>query len=590
MDLEFFIIPLYLISIAFIGLIFLYAFYFKIKKAGHSSFKYRSLFNWNSDGVVYFYPDGRIHKVNSKAEALLGFQEEELKFKDWRALVDQATIPVIEENVGKVISGIGIEDYEVTLISKSGQSLSVLMKHIPILVDAKMSGIFTVFKDISLQKQLEEQYQALAYTDQLTGIANRRAFEENLEILLEKQLPFSLFYLDFDRFKWINDQLSHRDGDTFLKEASRIMSLIIPEDCFLARLGGDEFAMILPDVQRSEVELYANRLRQEFLLPFHYEGSVLQSTLSIGIAMFPIHGENTEELLHHADQALYKVKEKGGNGFHIYQLEQLRIEAIERGLRFALKNDELQMVYQPKMNLGDLTVLGAEALMRWNHPKLGSVPPVEFIPIAERKGFIQDMTFWAIKTSCKEVKEIGSSGFPPFYVAVNLSPQLLKIDNLDEKILCILEEIDFPASHLILEITETALIENLEQSKKMLNKLIMAGIRIAMDDFGTGFSSLNSLRHLPISVLKIDKSFVSQLHDNVKDVKIVNTIIDLAKTMNFKVLAEGIENEKQLAILSKMNCDYGQGYYFSMPLPIKDLLIKINILSIKKDTKIRSVI
>ncbi|QIZ67552.1 putative bifunctional diguanylate cyclase/phosphodiesterase [Geobacillus subterraneus] len=430
--------------------------------------------------------------------------------------------------------------------------------------------VIVTVKNISERKQYEEKLRQLAYFDSLTGIANRSYFERHIDELIASGTPFALCYLDFDKFKWINDHFSHQAGDYFLREAVKRVRQALRHGDFFARVGGDEFVLLLPNVTKTEMAALAERLVSSFHEPFYYEKQLIQSTLSIGIAFFPKDSDRIEQVMKYADQALYEVKERGRNGYAFYRPTEHRHTIIEQDLPFAIMRGQFYLCYQPKVQLTKGRAMGVEALLRWRHPALGDVPPLDFIPLAEESGFIFEITLWVLERACRQVKE-WERKFPGLKLAVNLSPFLLNRPELVEHVKRILRETGLAPDRLILEVTESGLMENIETGRHILTELQQLGVQAAIDDFGTGFSSLAYIRNLPVSLLKIDRSFIRGIVENSKDATIVDTIIHLAKSLDLEVLAEGVETESQVALLSQMDCDYAQGFYFSRSLEAEKL-------------------
>ncbi|KYD16188.1 putative bifunctional diguanylate cyclase/phosphodiesterase [Saccharococcus caldoxylosilyticus] len=434
----------------------------------------------------------------------------------------------------------------------------------------ELDYVIVTIKNIGERKRYEEKLRQLAYFDSLTGIANRSHFERYIKQLVESQTAFALCYLDFDKFKWINDHFSHQAGDYFLQEAvKRVQSVLRAED-FFARIGGDEFVLLLPNVTKEEMAKLADKLVTAFHQPFYYEKQLIQSTLSMGIAFFPKDSDRIEQVMKYADQALYNVKEQGRNGYAFYRPTENRKAVIEQDLPFAIMCEQFYLCYQPKIKLGSGAAMGVETLLRWRHPSLGEIPPLEFIPLAEASGFIFEITLWVLEHACRQVKE-WQMKCPGLKLAVNLSPFLLNRPELIHHVKHILHATNFASEHLILEVTESGLMENIETGKNILTELEKIGIQVAIDDFGTGFSSLAYIRNLPVSLLKIDRSFIQGIAENSKDATIVDTIIHLAKSLDIQVLAEGVETYPQVALLEQMHCDFAQGFYFSKSLEAEKL-------------------
>lgn len=429
--------------------------------------------------------------------------------------------------------------------------------------------------------------------DALTGLANRVLFTEVLtrRLALEHEAVrngtpggsggmFAVLFLDLDRFKIVNDSLGHEAGDALLVEVGRRLTEAVrgnswdASDDLVARLGGDEFAVLLSWVSTQETaELVADRILKVLSAPLRVQERELTIGASIGIAMCDRNYQTGAEMLRDADTALYRAKALGRSRSVTFGLE-LRAQAIRRleietDLRLALEQNQLLVYYQPKVDLAADKLVGFEALVRWRHPVRGIVSPNEFIPIAEESDLIVPIGFWVLRESCRALKawQQKYSWSPPLLVSVNLSVRQFVLPDLTERIKAILDETGLAASSLKLEITESVLIEDLTDAARIFAALKALGIQLKIDDFGTGYSSLSYLSQLPFDSLKIDRSFLAKMCDDPQALGMVKTIIELGRNMGMEVIAEGIENECQLAQLKELGCAYGQGYYFSAPIP-----------------------
>jgi diguanylate cyclase (GGDEF)-like protein len=424
--------------------------------------------------------------------------------------------------------------------------------------------------------------------DGLTGLPNRRLFLERTDRALERARSASakcaVLHIDLDRFRQINEALGHRVGDLVLKSVAqrldrsvRVSDLIgtaarQAESSPLCRVGGDEFLLFLPDVHSVDrVALIARRILAEVSEPFCRDGKDLFVTSSIGIALFPGDGQDAEALSGNAGVALSHAKQHGGNDYRFYS-KSLNAESLERlslesQLRTALDRDELLLYYQPKVDVGTGQTIGAEVLMRWQHPELGLLLPDRFISIAEETGLISSLGEWALEAACRQNGVWQSAGAAPVPVSVNVSSKQFHSGNLPRKIRAALQANGMEAKYLALEVTESLLIENPDATLAMLREIREMGVKISVDDFGTGYSSLSYLKSLPLDELKIDGSFVSGVPGSADDVAIVTAIIAMAHSLGLKVVAEGVEKEEQLAFLEERGCDEYQGSLCSMPLP-----------------------
>ena len=440
----------------------------------------------------------------------------------------------------------------------------------------RMAGSQT---DITTWKQAEEKLVYEALHDTLTGLPNRFFLMECLRQALQlakrhSDYLFAVLFIDLDRFKVINDSLGHMIGDQLLIAiAHRISNCLRPTDT-IARLGGDEFVILLADVKdRESATRVADRLQEELLLPFNLEGHEVFSAASVGIAFSNVGYDRPEDLLRDADIAMYRAKAHGRARYAIFQSgmhsKAVALLQIETDLRRAIERHELQLHYQPIVSLRTCQVTGFEALIRWAHPQRGMISPSEFVPVAEETGLITPMGWWVLQESCRQM-QYWHEQFPsphPLIVNVNLSSKQFS-PHLVKQISQILEETHLPPQYLKLEITESILMENAESAVATLSQLKKLGTLLAIDDFGTGYSSLNYLHRFPIDTLKVDRSFVSKVDIDGEQLAIARTIITLAWNLGMEVVAEGVETLKQLAQLRSLQCDYAQGFLFSLPLDV----------------------
>jgi diguanylate cyclase (GGDEF)-like protein len=379
-------------------------------------------------------------------------------------------------------------------------------------------------------------------------------------------------FLDLDRFKFINNSLGHHVGDLLLKEvAARLIGCLRNTDT-VSRLGGDEFTMILDDIAKLEDSvLVAEKIFSAFATPFRLEDHEVFVTSSVGITVYPADGETAEELLRNADTAMFHAKEKGRNNFQFFA-EELNARMSERlslktGLRRALQRDEFLLHYQPRIDLATGMVACAEALIRWQHPEKGLIPPAKFIPLAEETGLIIPIGEWVLRTACAQNKSWQVAGLPPMRVSVNVSVRQFTQQNIEDVIGDILAETGLGPEFLELEITESVIMVNPDQAIKTLGELKGMGISLAIDDFGTGYSSLMNLKRLPVDIIKIDRSFISGIAVEKSDETLVSTIISMGHNLGLSVVAEGVETDEQLAFLAERKCQEVQGFYLSEPLP-----------------------
>ncbi|QDH22343.1 EAL domain-containing protein [Saccharibacillus brassicae] len=424
------------------------------------------------------------------------------------------------------------------------------------------------------QSRSDAMIYRMAYHDSLTGLPNRRFFQEKLSETIRQVeadgLKLALLYLDLDRFKMVNDSLGHGSGDELLVEIARRLAASLGPDKFVARHGGDEFVVLLIDGQVPESELIAQRLLDIFIRPFEVGGYELFVTPSIGISIYPEHGADAAALLQNADAAMYAAKEAGKDTYAVYDAHSETQDGarilLENDLRKSLERRELQLFYQPQVSLFPTRRIGAEALLRWHRGQSEWISPGDFIPLAEETGLILQIGEWVIREACRQGKQWIDAGYEPFIMAVNLSPRQFRQSGLVDLIRSILHETGYPPEYLELEITEGMTLD-VESASGKMRQLRDLGVQISIDDFGTGYSSLNYLKRLPISRLKVDRSFVRDIETDLGDRDIVKAIIAMAHNLKITVIAEGVENEDQLAFLEANGCDEIQGYLFGRPVP-----------------------
>ncbi|MHB1404918.1 MAG: putative bifunctional diguanylate cyclase/phosphodiesterase [Desulfitobacteriaceae bacterium] len=433
--------------------------------------------------------------------------------------------------------------------------------------------------DIKEYKEDNESIKRMAYHDALTGLPNRYLFDDRLSVALEQarryQHMLGVMFLDLDHFKCINDTLGHAVGDQFLQEVARRLQGCLREGDTVSRMGGDEFTVLLPEViSQNDAVKVAQRVIEALKQPFWMDDRELYITSSIGIAIHPKHGEDAETLLRLADVAMYQAKSAGRNNYKVFTpgmnagtLERMDLEC---GLRHALERQELLLYYQPQLDVRTGKIVGAEALLRWQNPKWGLVLPLHFIPLAEENGLISSIGEWVLRTACAQNVMWQKSGYSSLRIAVNLSVRQFQQPNLVRLVADVLEETGLDPELLELEITESVAMQNVDFTSRKLKELKRMGVRIAIDDFGIGYSSLNYLKRLPITTLKIDKTFINDCTSNHEDAMIISAVVALAKSLQYKVIAEGVETHGQFAFLQKTNCDEVQGYLFGKPVPAED--------------------
>ena len=446
--------------------------------------------------------------------------------------------------------------------------------------DGEIINYLAIEDDITEKKQVEEQVKYLAHYDQLTGLPNRVLLEDHFQfaisIAARNHEKLAVMFMDLDNFKNVNDGLGHSVGDKLLIEVSKRLKEALREEDLVARLGGDEFIIILPKTDVNGAAILAQKLVDKIAQPFQIGLYKLSCTPSIGIAIYPDDGNETEVLSKNADAAMYKVKQFSKNGFMFFtpemQAKSKRNLELTTALRTALQSNELHLVYQPQISLKGNKVIGAEALLRWENNDFGFISPAEFIPIAEETGLINEIGLWVLETAISDMKQLCSWVVDGFQMSVNLSVVQFRNRNLVSDVESLLNKYDLPASRLTLELTEAVAMNEPEVGIATMDELHKLGVSIAIDDFGTGYSSLSYLKRFRVHKLKIDKSFVDDIEHDAEDKAIVAAIISMAKSLDLQAIAEGAETQGQIDILTEQGCDQVQGYYFSKPLLFNDLL------------------
>ncbi|WP_144512836.1 EAL domain-containing protein [Bacillus sp. FJAT-22090] len=472
------------------------------------------------------------------------------------------------------------ENEELKFKDIAGNLIVCLFDAQPIFEDDRMIGAFGQFRDISDRYLLQEKYNYLAYHDDLTHLSNRRHIQKEIKAIIEEKnkgyhRTLALLFIDLDRFKIINDNFSHSYGDKFLIEVSKRLHGCLGEKDILARFGGDEFIFLLKDFDDVDyVTKKAKKILQLFQQPFHVGEKELHTTASIGVAIYPDYSITMEQLMVYADNAMYQAKSQGKNRYVIHTSELLDVMMdeymLEVDLRRALEQQEFVLHYQPQINNISGELVGFEALIRWQHPKLGLIPPEKFIKLAEENGLITQIGEWVFNEACSQNKKWQDAGMTPVKMSINLSTQQFLTKDLLAFIEGVLKCTAIDPSYIVVEITEYMAMEY-EYSIQVLEHLKALGIGVSIDDFGTGYSSLNYLKDFPIDYIKIDKSFINELMNNEKGAVIVKAIISLAHNLHKEVIAEGVETKEQLDFLKNHQCDISQGYLFSKPLPADEI-------------------
>ncbi|HZG54853.1 MAG TPA: EAL domain-containing protein [Pyrinomonadaceae bacterium] len=545
--------------------------------------RFRNAFDFAAIGMALVSSEGRWLQVNRALCKILGYSEREMIVTDFLTVIHPDDLSVAVEAIKRLRKGnSSIDQCEVRFQHKSGHKVWGLWS-------ASLAGgshaastplVFQI-QDITDRKRAEEQLQHEAMHDVMTGLPNRAMFIDHLGLAIARAQrnearKFAVLYVDLDRFKIINDSLGHAVGDQLLKEvAVRLWKCVRAGDT-VARLGGDEFVLLLEDIyEENEAIEVAERIKSELAAPFTLNGREVYTTVSIGVASSWTSYHQAEGLIRDADAAMYRAKSLGKNRHEIYdsamhaQVNDLL--QMETALRMAVERNELVVYYQSIVDLETFKISGFEALVRWNHPERGFISPANFIPLAEETGLIVDIGEWVLRDACRQMErwqKIFPSD-PPLFVSVNLSSKQFIQSDLIQRVTQIIEETKINPEGLKLEITESAVMDNVETATEMLKKLRALGIKLSIDDFGTGYSSLSYLHRFPIDTLKVDRSFVVNMSEDGENVEIVRTIVSLAQNLGMNVIAEGVETKEQLAALRKLGCENGQGYFFSKPVGAK---------------------
>jgi diguanylate cyclase (GGDEF)-like protein/PAS domain S-box-containing protein len=443
----------------------------------------------------------------------------------------------------------------------------------------KLIALEGFITDVTEYKHAEARLERLATYDDLTGLPNRTFLNGYLQEVLadpKRNEPLAVMFIDLDEFKQVNDTMGHTPGDMLLRQVALRLQQVMRPDDVVARLGGDEFVVTASCLNgTNSAQIIAQKILSALRVPFIIEGQEVFVSASIGISMAPQDGRTTESLFKSADMAMYRAKKAGRNGFRFFEMEMGEVakarSALDNALPHALERNEFELQYQPRIDLNTMRVTGMEALIRWNHPELGRVPPLQFIPIAEDSGIIGTIGKWVLEEACAQTKRLNDQLNYPLRISVNLSAKQLKLPDLTEQVQAVLRKTALPPQLLELELTETALIEDMELSAITLKELKCLGVMLAIDDFGTGYSGLAYLQRFPFDVLKLDRTFLMENTDNKNRFKFIKAVLDLAHSLELAVVAEGIETQEILDVLLELSCDEGQGYLFAKPLSLDKL-------------------
>jgi len=533
--------------------------------------RYHLVMEGAGDAIVLMDSDGKIVEVNRRAMEQFGYSREELINMSVRELFPAELQGAIQRRFENIVETGQTIDSSTVIIRKDQTTFPVDAVESRVELWGKQM-VLSIFRDVSERKAAEERIHYLAYHDSLTGLPNRTLLIDRLEQAIREAHRHNnmvgVIFIDLDNFKTVNDTLGHDFGDELLQSAAMRIRTSLRDSDTVARLGGDEFIVLItnPD-SPSDVAVVAQKIIQSMCIPFVISGHTFHITCSIGMSIYPRDGQDSGVLLRTADEALYQVKKEGRNrsAFHTPEMHAAAIEHVrlENDLREALRKNQFILHYQPQVNLQTGRIIGAEALIRWQHPERGMILPSKFIPLAEEKGLILAMGNWILHEACQQNRRWQLAGMPIVPVSVNLSAVQCREASLTEAIRRVLKDTGLDPQYLELEITESTLMAQTESLRARMIEIKGCGIHFALDDFGTGYSSLSYLTRFPIDALKIDRSFIRDMIDDPKDLAVVDTVVNLAENLQLRTVAEGVERIEQITLLKLLGCQSIQGFYFS---------------------------
>ena len=539
------------------------------------------------DSVISTDLQGKIINWNSGSQRLLGYKAQEIIGKNIAELYSKENIHLFKESVDELLKS-GKFHQDVILIKQDKSALSASLS-LSLLKDeyAEPTGIVCYSQDVTARKiaesKLKQQKNILEHQanhDALTGLPNRLLFHDRLSQAIQKaqrnEKQLAIFFIDLDRFKQINDSLGHDIGDKVLQTVSKRLLSVMRQEDTLARLGGDEFTILMEDLSKfDDASILADKILQSLVEPMEIEGNTLYVSSSIGISLYPQDDTRANNLLKFADAAMYRAKDEGRDNYQFYSSEMTLLASehvlMETSLRNALVNEEFTVVYQAQTNGENDKLTGMEALVRWNHPIQGMIPPSKFIPLAEETGFIIALDQWVMKTAIKQVVQWYKGGLNPGKLAINLAMKQLQHKDFIQMIKETLQRSGCKPEWIALEVTEGQIMTNPDKAIVMLKEISNMGVELAVDDFGTGYSSLTYLKRLPINKLKIDQSFVRDLPYDEEDIGITKSVIALSQSLNLQVIAEGVETKEQRDFLVANGCVSIQGYFYGKPIPAHEM-------------------
>ncbi len=539
------------------------------------------VFKHSSDGILISDKNNKIISVNKSFEKLTGYSKEEIIGKDPKFLSSGWGDKEFYKNMWNSLIKDDFWSDNLRDRRKDGSIYEVEQSIICVRdKNNEIMNFIAISHDITEARDREDKIHQLIYYDFLTKLPNTKLFEQKLETYLKSSHynneKFAVLFLDLDNFKWVNDSLGHQAGDLLLIKIASILQDIISQDSILARLGGDEFIILAPFEKLLSISQLANTILETMKEPIIIQEKEINIGWSIGISLYPQNGENYNDLLKNADAAMYEAKNKGKNTFRYFndamnQDALYRLE-LDTKLRYAIANNSFFLNYQPKYSYSEKKTIGVEALIRWIDKDFGFIAPDKFIPIAEESDHINKIGSWVIKQALHDIKIINQNQSFPITISINVSANQLEDENFYDEVKELLRESGVEPALVEFEITETSIMQSIQSVIEVLKKIKKLGVKLSIDDFGTGYSSMSYLKKLPIDTLKIDREFVKELESDADSKSIVSAIMALAKSLNLTTVAEGVENEEQKDILEKAECDMLQGYIYSKPLSLEDLV------------------
>jgi diguanylate cyclase (GGDEF)-like protein/PAS domain S-box-containing protein len=533
------------------------------------------VFESSGEAILITDAKSNVVAVNHAFVMMSGFRSEEILGNNPRLLASGRHDADFYRSMWDDIGNHGYWQGEIWDKHKSGRVFPKWMSITAVRDDkGEVVNYISIARDTTEQTEAERNIHFLAYYDVLTGLPNRTLLRDRLGQMIavshRDHRQFALLFMDLDRFKYINDSMGHSVGDRLLQAVALRIQEHVREEDTVARLGGDEFIVLLRDTGESGAAVVARKLLETLATPYDLEGQIISTQASIGICIFPDHAQDADTLIKNADMAMYSAKEEGRNNYQFFKAEMnFRVDllfSMEKDLRLALERGEFYLNYQPQVDLATGKLCGVEALVRWNHPSKGAVSPGEFIPVAEETGQIIAIGEWVLRTACAQMVEWRKAGVINVTLAVNLSMRQLRQPALVDLIKAVLEESGLEPKYLELEITEGIMMGDNQIALRFLMEMDNLGVHLSIDDFGTGFSSLNYLKKLPVDKLKIDQSFVRDIETDESDAAIIRSIISLGHRLNLRVIAEGVETQEQLDFLRIRGCDEIQGYFYARPM------------------------